>query len=232
MNQRKTARFKSLTDAARFYGVSRRGFFGFKAAGMEAGDLLPYDAPEQMPQGFERRGRPCPPAVMARAVEAAGATQARRRAPAPNGNGGTGDSSHSSPPAVQLTLGEEGSLESIMSGQRRLHAALAGRYEQFILDGEQESAPALALYRRMVDLKARILARQKAARELRDTDQWMRVADVEACAAQFARDFHRLIQRELVSEFPASERERVMAAMDRVGERLPLLMSDAVNEAA
>lgn len=245
MNPKKTTRFAGLTEAAQFYGIARGQFFELKKLGASHGDALPYDDPPAMPVWFERmiargaRRRGCPDSVMQRATEAttaAAPAKTSKRKPATVTKTAPAAVTAPAPPAappVRLTLSEDGSdLESISTGQRRMHAALAARYEQYVVDGEQEGPQALALYKRMVDLETRILSWQKNARAMRGDGEWMRTAEVAAVAREVAGQFHSLLRRELVAQFPASDHERVMAALDMVSDRLPNVMPAALKAAA
>ena len=245
MNRKQTSRFADLTAAAKFYGMGRAQFMAMRKLGEEKGDSLPVDDPAAMPAWFERmqasgaRRRQCPDSVLARACEATAAPTAPRKgapagkvkkiaakSPLPAEGKGSGE-----PPPLRITLGPEATMASIISGQMRIYAGLSAAYEKLIEAGTQQTPQGQTLYRQIADVEARILSYQKAAADLPQDDK-MTVAEVQAAAMEMARVFNILLRRELPAEFPAADHEKVMAAMDRVNERLPMMLPAVLKAAA
>ncbi len=244
MHAKKTTRFSSLTEAATFYGIGRGPFFEMKRLGDDRGDALPYDEPAAMPAWFERmqasgaRRRQCPDSVLARACEATAApTAPRKGAPAVKVKAGkvkspppAEEKESSIPPAVKITLGPEATPASIVSNLMKMHHALSEAHSEMSKAGTQNTAQGMALFRQIADVEARALAWQKATADLPQDDK-MTVAEVQAAAMEMARVFNILLRRELPVEFPAADFEKIMAALDRVNERLPMMLPAVLRAA-
>ena len=244
MIRRHSARFADFTQAATFYGLGRAQLFKLLKLGEQNSDPLPVDDPAAMPAWFQRleakglRSRPCPDSVLARACEPNAAPpapptvkQKRSKAPAP-GQNAPAPPPPSPPPGVRITLDQPASVESIIANQMRLHAGLSAAYEKMIAERTQQSAQGTAMFRQIEALEIRILAYQKATVDIRGDDDKMDLAQVQAAALEMARAFHILLRRELPVEFPDHDHERVMDALDRVADRLPMMLPEALKGAA